>query len=155
MPAGARLVAAFLQQQVIAVRGAGVQDPVRPVLAGCHQLLAERNSGLLQPLARGRDVPDAELPGQHVIRSVAAESGLSLDAELDRAVAQREEMWVLGPLVGDVEAQADVEVTFGLKVAHKQNGDDPVEQCRHGGTSYRSASRAERGIRTVVTRLAR
>src|SRR5690349_1626775 len=54
--AGHALVAALFQKEVVAVGGARVQDPVLPVGAGGHQLLAVGHPGIGQALPGGGDV---------------------------------------------------------------------------------------------------
>src|SRR5438445_390593 len=76
-----------------------------------------RAPGFDKALPRRLDVGDAELPGQHLVRAAAVKPFAAFNAEFDRTVTERGEIRVLGALVGHVEAQPDVEVTFGRKIA--------------------------------------
>src|SRR5208282_6694242 len=120
---GGLLAAALLEQQMVAVGGAGVQYAVLPVRRGGHQLFPDRDARLGQPLPSLIDVADAELPGQDVIWGAEPEPGPALDAELDRSAAERGKVRVLGALVGHVEAQPDIEVALGRKVGDEQDRD--------------------------------
>src|SRR5260370_33371237 len=113
----AALFAALFQQAVIPVRGTGVQHAVLPVRGRRHQFFPERDPGVDQPLPGLVDVGDAELPGQDLVWAATAEPGPALDAEFESSMSERCEIRVLGALVGNVEAQPDVEVTFGREIA--------------------------------------
>src|SRR5215469_10205886 len=86
---GALLLAAFLEEQVIAIRSPGVQDPVLPVRARRHQFLAVADAGLGEPLLGQLEIANAELPGQNLVRPGRRELLPPLDAKFDLAVTKR------------------------------------------------------------------
>src|ERR1017187_8866254 len=134
-----RLGASLLKQQVIAVRRPGVQDAVLPVLAGGHQLLPVRHACLAEQLLRLLQIAYPELPGEHPVRAGRRETLMPLNAELDLPVAKRDEIRVLGTLVGHPKPETEVEIPFGPQIAHEQNGEDPPKHRCHSATLYRAA----------------
>src|SRR6266566_6141301 len=136
-PATPGLATALLEQQVVSVRRPRVQDAVLPVRARRHQLLAAGHPGDLEHLLRLVQVAHSELPGQYPVRAGRRESLVPLDAELDRPVPEREEIRVLGTLVGHAEPEPEVEIPFRPQIADEQNRDDPPKQRCHRATQYR------------------
>src|SRR5215469_363841 len=131
------LLAAFLKEQVIAVGSPGVQYAIAPVRARRHQFFAVPDTGLGQSFLCKLQIAHAELPGENLVRTRGREIFPPLDAELHLAVTKRQEVWILRTFVSDLETEAHVEVALGLQVTDEQDRNDPAEQCRHSGTSYR------------------
>src|SRR6266702_2897459 len=128
------LAADLLEQQVVPVGRPGVQDAVLPVGARPHQLFAVWHPGGLEHLLRLLQITHAELPSQHAVGPGGRESLVPLDTELNRAVAKREAVGVLGALVGHAEPEAEVEIPFSAKIADEENRDDPPKQRCHSAT---------------------
>src|SRR5258708_9605281 len=104
---------------MVAVGCPGVQYPVLPIRARRHQFLAVPDARLGEPLLCHLKVADAELPGQYPVRAGGREIMPPLNAEFDLAVAPREEVRVLGSLVGNVKTEPHVEVALCLQISDK------------------------------------
>ena len=119
----------LFEQDAHAAGRPDLHDPVGPVLARTFGGHLEADA---RPLAGGDrrvDVADPELPGQAGRGRVGA--GTAGQAELDGVVPHRDEVRVLGALVGGAQAQLLVEAPFCAGVVHVQDRQEFGDEVGH------------------------